>query len=75
MKASLSRTSVFIYVLLATLLSPDLLNKGHPGPSIDISFAWVASTTSREEGNHKQVQWEDSRSLGSQEDRALFYSI
>lgn len=70
MKASLLRTSVFIYVLLATLLieRPDLLNKGHPGPSIDISFAWVASTTSREEGNHKQVQWEDSRSLGSQKD-------
>lgn len=78
----LLRTSLFIYVLFnghlflvdifwliwATLPSPDVLNRRYPGLSIDIACVWVASLISKEEGNHKEVQWEDSVFFDPQED-------
>lgn len=41
-------------VILATLLSPDVLNRGHPGLFNNISFGWVAFFRSNEAGNYKK---------------------
>lgn len=75
---SLLKTSQFIYVLCngwlflvyifwlicASLLNPDVINRGHPGLSVDIFGVWVASFCSENGGNHKKLKedlmWEDS---------------